>query len=295
MLLALPVLLLLAAEDAFRCGAYEPLAKPTSHAGQSIVLADAGFAYPGNGSYELGIATPFRSFDDRAWVEAHVPLAKGDLATYGAVSALMAYREDVQDLLLHPRARAEELRWWRARDAVANMDVAVDEQRDLCARPIDTLDDCRALVAAPPDADAPAVAQCRAALASAGANANRTRADYAAAMRGALPAHMAKLRDLVREQLGALRWRRPPVIVLMPMHALFRDALDPAGLHDWAREVLRPLAEQGRIVLLDHSDDFIVDGRTDCGAFWDFYHQNTAGRARLAERLEPELEQALFE
>src|SRR5438046_2568174 len=41
MLLALPVLLLLAAEDAFRCGAYEPLAKPTSHAGQSIVLKRA--------------------------------------------------------------------------------------------------------------------------------------------------------------------------------------------------------------------------------------------------------------
>jgi hypothetical protein len=237
-----------------------------------IVVAEPGFAYPGNGSYELGIVTPFRSFGDRSWIQAHVPLAKGELASYGTLSALMVYREDVQDLLLHPRTRREELRWWRAQDAVARMDTAVDERRDLCARPVDTLDDCRALLAAPPDPGAPAVAQCRAAVASADAapGGRAPRADYASAMRGELPAHMATLRDLIRGQLAELRWQRPPVIVLMPVHALFRDAIDPAGLHAWAREVLRPLAEQGRIVLLDHTDDFIADGRTDCGAFWDF-------------------------
>src|SRR6187549_584334 len=215
LLLALPLLLVLGAEVLFRCGVYESVAKPGSHAGQSIVLkralgdprlaridtvtlgdsravygidhgalaasarahglvhanltmpgtawmtigvlsdwlarrhpevrggvivvAEPGFAYPGNGSYELGIVTPFRSFDnDSDWIQAHVPIAKGELASYGTLSALMVYREDVQDLLLHPRVRSEELRWWRAQDAVARIDTAVDERRDLCARPVDT-------------------------------------------------------------------------------------------------------------------------------------------------------------
>ena len=372
LMLVVPVLLVLAAEVAFRRGAYEPLARPSSHAGMSVLLkraledprlaridtvalgdsravyglahdrlaqasrarglvhanltmpgthwmsigvlaewlarhhpeiqggvigvANAGFEYPGNGAYELAIVTPFRDFGERAWIEAHVGVRKGDLATYGALSALMAYRDDVQDLLLHPRARAKELAWWRQQDLVQRMAEPVHESRDLCARPLDTPDDCRALLAAPSEPGSPLVAQCQSALATVSARAasKLPRPDYAAAMRGELPAHMAQLRDLIRGQLSALRWTRPPVVVLLPMHALFRDTLEPNGMREWALEVLRPLAEQGRIVVLDHSDDFIAEGRTDCRAFWDLYHLNDAGRALLAERLEPELEQALF-
>ena len=101
------------------------------------------------------------------------------------------------------------------------------------------------------------------------------------------------MRDLIRAQLLALPWRNPPAVVLMPVHTLYRDRMLPIGLHAFVLEVLRPLVEQGRIRLLDHSDDFIADGRTDCHMFWDLFHQNNAGRAALARTLQPELMHAL--
>src|SRR6185503_4453368 len=103
---------------------------------------------------------------------------------------------------------------------VTRMDTPVDEARDLCANPVDTLEDCRKLVSAPSDPGAPIVAQCRTAIASVEAReaAHRPRADYGAALRGELPPHMAQVGKLIRTQLSALPWRRPPVVVLLPMH-----------------------------------------------------------------------------
>jgi lysophospholipase L1-like esterase len=65
--------------------------------------------------------------------------------------------------------------------------------------------------------------------------------------------------------------------------------------HALASSILRALHESGEIVLLDHTWDFITEGRTDCTAFWDFHHHNNAGRQRLAERLSPEITAALGE
>ena len=361
-----PLLIVGALELAFRCGAWEPLARPNSHAGTSvrlkrtladprfaridavaiggsravygidhaalasaaerrglvyanlsmpgthwmsvgvltdwlarehpevragvIALADVDFIFAGNGAYELAIVTPFRTWSDNAWIAGHVEVVRGELPTYGVLSALMAYREDLQDLIPHPLLRAKEIVWWRRKDLVERTRTNVEETRDLCATPADTFDECERILAAPADPGSPVAAQCRSALASRG----RPRADYAAAMRGALPPHMVKLRDLIRAQLRSLPWSQPVVIVLMPVHEIWRDTLAPAGVHEWALEVLRPLVEEGRVVVLDHTDDFIHDARTDCDAFFDQYHQNNRGRARLAETLEPQLERALL-
>ena len=259
--------------------------------GGVIALADVDFTWAGNGAYELGIATPFRSWSDREWIARHVEVVGGELPTYGVLSALMAYREDLQDLVPHPLQRAKEIAWWRRQDLVERMRTNVDESRDLCATPADTFAECESVVAARSDPASPIVAQCRNALATR----DQPRLDYAAAMRaGPLPPHMVALRDLIRAQLRALPWSRPAVVVLMPVHELWRDSLAPAGVHEWALEVLRPLVEEGRVVVLDHSADFIHDGRTDCDAFFDQYHQNNRGRARLAATLEPQIERALF-
>jgi hypothetical protein len=259
--------------------------------GGVIALADVNFTYKSNGPYEIGIATPFRSWVDRAWIELHVEAERGELQTYGVFSALMAYREDVQDLVAHPRRRFADIAAWRREDLVANLRTNVDENRDLCATPADTIDECVKLVEAPPDPEPPVVGQCRLALATRAA----PRMDYGAMMKAGLPPHMVELRELIRAQLRALKWPKPPVIVLMPVHEIWRQQLAPVGVHEWALEVLRPLVEEGRIVVLDHSEDFIHDGRSDCDAFFDQFHQNSRGRARLAETLGPEIERALYD
>ena len=366
LLILAPIAILVALELAFRAGAYEPLARPTSHAGTSvrvkraladprlahvdtvtlgssrglfgldhaalaeaarrhglvhanlsmpgvqwmsvgvvadwlarnhpevqggvIALSELDFVDMGGGTYQLAIVTPFRSWSDRANIESHVGVVRGDPSTYGVLSALMAYREDVRDLLLNPLKRREELAEWRARDPVAVLQTNIEDDRDLCATPVDTVQQCAKLVAHPGAAASPVVALCRKAI---GATLE-PREDYAAAMRGVLPPRMAEVRDSIRGQLRGLRWTRPAVVVLMPVHALWRNQIEPVGLHEWTLEILRPLVEEGRVVVLDHGDDFIHDGATDCSLFIDQYHPNDRGRARLAPRIEREIEAALF-
>ena len=71
-----------------------------------------------------------------------------------------------------------------------------------------------------------------------------------------------------------------------------RDVLGP-GLREWAIDVLQPLADEGRIRLLDATNLFAGDA-TECADFFDFYHQNAAGRARLDAWLQPQVERYLY-
>jgi hypothetical protein len=58
--------------------------------------------------------------------------------------------------------------------------------------------------------------------------------------------------------------------------------------------VLRPLEEQGRIRVIDHTD-LLRDGVTrECEGYWDIYHQNAASQRRLTDALLPALESDLY-
>ena len=243
LMLALPVLILLALEWAFRAQLWSPYAKPDSHAGTSqrkleglrdprvqqidfVTLGDSRAVYgidhaalfaaaqargqthlnlsmPGshwmtlilqqqwlkrehpelrgvvvglsvssfggvfNGDYELGIVTPWRTWQDTNRVAELIPLQRGKPETYAVASALMAWRDDVSDLLQHPGPRRKALAWWSQQDHWLALQSNVDEQRDLCAVPLHRVSDCDALSNRACSRPVPACRACR--LSSAGA------------------------------------------------------------------------------------------------------------------------------
>ena len=366
LMLALPVLILLALEWAFRAQLWSPYAKPDSHAGTSqrkleglrdprvqqidfVTLGDSRAVYgidhaglfaaaqthgrthlnlsmPGshwmtlalqqqwlkrehpelrgvvigvsvasfggvfNGDYELGIVTPWRTWQDTDLVAEFIPLQRGKPESYAVASALMAWRDDVSDLLRHFGPRRKDLAWWNQQDHWQALHSNVDEQRDLCGVPLHRVSDCDAL-AGRGDVE-PRLLQACAGMPRVPVE---QRWGHAAALAGQPTEAEAALRDTVQDHLRRWGTERPPVLVLLPMHGAWLQDVFAPDRHAWVLSILRPLHESGEIVLLDHTWDFIDEGQTDCNAFWDFHHHNNAGRQRLAERLSPEIAAALGE
>jgi hypothetical protein len=256
--------------------------------GGIIALAVQDFLAPGNGSYELGIAYPFRTFSEIPWMREHVPFDWHDPGTYGLYSGLFEYHEDVQDFIAHPQHRRKLLRWFHARAPQQILQANANETTGLCSAGISKLSDCATMATRDPALAEKIAPQCRMLE-----DAAKSRYDMRVYLDGHEPltAQLTEVRDLVRTQLRGLHWKIPPVIVLMPMHdAWLRDAM-PAGAHAWALQVLAPLVADGTIRLLDETDLFNSETGTDCSAFFDFYHNNVSGRQRLMSELLPHLEQ----
>jgi hypothetical protein len=245
------------------------------------------FMYPGNGSYELGIAAPFRSFADDAQVGVHVPFELKDMSTWGTHSALYQYREDIQDLIRHPRDRYGALVWWGQRPAADILLHNPQEARDMCAFGVDSVADCDKVDKSDDPAAAGLRQQCsllRSTLAG--------RPDFTAlARQQPLPEYMSRARDAVRTRLRTLHWQSKPVVLLMPLTGAWKEA-SPQGLHEWTLSVLQPLVDDGSIRLIDATD--ALAGGESCRDYFDFYHQNTQGRARLMQQLLPQLRRLLY-
>ena len=258
--------------------------------GGVVALAIQDFMYAGNGAYELGIVQPFRTLADMPWIARHVPFDLHDPSTWGTYSSMAQWRGDIREYLHDPSARRESVRWFRQNVAPQRTLFGNPESNgDMCAVGLAGLNACDAIEASADAGGAGLRRQCAELRAMAAAH-----PDYAAMLRGAeIPPAAAQARDLVREQLRAIVWREPPVVVLMPVPALWtRDVLDN-GLHQWALHVLQPLVDEGRVRVLDATDLFAGDA-TECADFFDFYHQNAAGRERLDAWLRPRLEALLF-
>lgn len=256
--------------------------------GGIIAMDLTTFMYPGNGSYELGNAAPFRAFADDSAVAVHVPFERADLASWGTHSALYQYREDIQDFVRHPRERRAALVWWREQPAQKIVLSNASDTRDMCRYGVDSVADCDKVEASDDAAAAGLKHQCRELRAALAA-----RSDFAAQARAQpLPEYMQRSRDAIRARLGALNWRQPPVIVLMPLTGAWKEA-SPLGLHEWTLSVLQPLVDAGRIRLLD-ATDLLQDGESTCGYYFDFYHQNDKGRDKLMQKILPQLTQLLY-
>src|SRR5690606_24785938 len=253
--------------------------------GGIVALSIQDFSYAGNGDYELGIVTPLRSWQDAAELERSVAFNWHDIDTYAIHSALFAYREDVQNLLRHPKQRRKSLRLMNRREpATIVQDNAVLEG-DMCAVGLSDMSACDLIDRSSDPAIRRLAGQCRQLRASSG-----NRQDLRPHMHGReLPAYMRKARDSIRERLRALDWPMPPVIVLMPTTDIWKHDRLPGGLHDWALEILRPLVDDGTIRLIDGTDALDDDDGSNCRYFADFYHQNAAGREAFAEWLVPRL------
>lgn len=254
-----------------------------------IGLSVQDFSGPGNGAYELAIVQPFRTLADTPWIAQHVRFDLHDLSTWGVYSSMAQWRGDLREYLHDPLGRRESIRWYRHNVAASRTLFGNPESKgDMCASGLARLSACDAVEASTDGGGDGLRRQC-AELRGLAAS----RADYASLLDDTgVPAPLAQARDLVREQLRAIAWREPPVVVLMPMPALWtRDVLGKAQ-HEWALHVLQPLVDAGRIRVLDATDLFVGD-TAECGSFFDFYHQNAAGRARLDAWLQPRLEPLL--
>lgn len=255
-----------------------------------IAVETTAFSFAGNGAYELGNAWPFVGIARNPDMTRHVPFSRADPASWAVYSALYQYREDIVDFLRHPVDRYRALRWAHNRPPVEELQQNVTETGDMCAfGPMDATMCDRIETSADPAADKWKVhcKNLREALAS--------RADYSALMRQQpIPAFMAETRDIVQHRLRALKWKRKPLVVLMPVTRAWKD-VSPIGQHEWALAVLQPLVDEGAIDLVDMTDALDVGGESDCHDFFDFYHQNAHGRERLMQLLLPRIEALLYD
>jgi hypothetical protein len=219
-----------------------------------------------------------------------VPFDWHDPATYGLYSGLFEYHEDMQDLLAHPRNRRNLLNFFHARTPQEVLTSNADETSNMCAAPIASLSDCSAL-AAHGGGNPKIQQQCKLIEA-----ASRGRYDLRPFVSGTpLNERLQTARDLIRQQLRAINWPTPPLVVLMPMPSVWARDVIPTGTHEWALSVLAPLQAEGKIRVLDYTDMFGDDGDEECKAFFDLYHNNVVGRERVMQRLMPEIERSWFD
>ncbi|MEO5558900.1 MAG: hypothetical protein ABIO49_03940 [Dokdonella sp.] len=265
-------------------------AHPEVHGG-IIALSIQDLINPGNGSYELGIVQPFRHFGDIGMVTEHVAFNRADVATYGIYSALFGWRADIQEFVRHPFARKSVLHWFKHnRPPAYTLFENPESHGDMCAFGLDAISACDKVDASSdPERDG-LKRQCKELRGNAVG-----RPDFGAlAQQKPLPDFMKRTRDIVQAQLRAIPWPKPPLVVLMPVPRIWtRDVLG-TGLHEWALAILRPLADEGRIHLIDATDFFAPDADAGCSAFFDFYHQNALGRERLTHWLLPQVERFLY-
>ncbi len=258
--------------------------------GGVIALSIQDFIFAGNGEYELGIAYPFHTLSDTTWMAEHVPFDRNNLATYGLYSALFAYREDIQDLVRHPIQRQVKLLHYRAIPPANVLFNNADESFNLCGIELKHVPDCDAIDVSA-DAHLKSVLdQCTQVRAGA-----QQGIDFHELMRHELPPWMKKTQTLIQGQLRQLHWRQPPIVVFMPVHRIWTNDLLGTGLHEWARSILEPLEKEGLIHVLDYTELFNNGEETDCTTFFDLYHNNIVGRARLTEVLLPKLNELLYQ
>jgi hypothetical protein len=256
--------------------------------GGVIGVAIQDFSNPGNGAYELGIVQPFRTLADTPWIAEHVPFDIHDLSTWGVYSSMAEWRSDLREYLRNPSKRRESIRWFRQNITPQRTLFENPESKgDMCTSGLANLSACDAIEATTDDANAGLRRQCVELRGM--AKSRRTTTPCCAA---ATFPHRLRRRATSCAQLREIAWREPPVIVLMPVPTLWtRDVLGK-GQHEWALHVLQPLADEGRIRVLDATNLFSVDAE-ECSDFFDFYHQNAAGRARFDAWLRPQLEPML--
>lgn len=256
--------------------------------GALIATNITAFMWEGNGAYELGMATPFMSTWESERMTRGVPFKSGDLSTYGVYSALFLAREDIQDLVMHPRARVREKRAYAGQGA-APLTFSAKVAGNACGVPHDSIAACAiANAAGRSDTERAMINQCKSELPS-----TKPRQDWRQWRTGAVP-HLLLLAKQRQGDLRALPFRKPMLLVLMPVPSLRRNELTPDGLEDYVHAVLQPLVDDGTIVLRDYTHFFDGQAGGECNAFWDLYHQNTLGQARLTDVLLPVIEQELY-
>lgn len=258
--------------------------------GGVIALSIADLLYAGNGSYELGIVYPFHRLRDIPWMARHVPFERDDMESWGALSALFAWRTDIRDFVAHPQRRFDSLSWYAANNPTRKLFANPEPHGDMCAFGLDSLSACDRVAASATAQARRLEGQCKVILQTVaqrdGQEAQLHESPQIDALRETGP--------LVQRQLRAIAWTEPPVVLLMPVPRIWTDHALPPSLHARALAILQPLVDEGRIRLIDATGFFDHDADGGCASFLDFYHQNAQGRERFTRWLLPQLERMLY-
>ncbi|HET9033357.1 MAG TPA: hypothetical protein VFN25_10680 [Dokdonella sp.] len=257
--------------------------------GGIIALSAQDLAWPSNGYYELGIVQPFRQASEDNWIAQHNPFDASKIESYGSRFALFAWRDDIRDFLTHPFSRINRYRKSSRVADTSRLFSNPEMPGDMCAWGLESLDACDKLDA---NRDAPEnlKRQCQQVMETVDG-----RPDFAAlSHQSPLPESMQKTRQLIQQQLRAITWSKPPIVLLMPTPPIWRNDTHGAGLQQWALQILKPLEEEGSIHLIDATAFFDSDAKAGCAYFGDFYHQNARGRAAFSDWLLPKVEALLY-
>lgn len=254
--------------------------------GGVIALSIADMQAVGNGSYELAIVRPFQSLlSDNGGIAERFDWR--DSSTYGSLSALFQYRGDLQNAVRHPLQRGKTIDWFASFGQHKLFD-GPRQQIDTCAMPWNTLATCAAHTPGN-DNEQHVVTLCKSLAGGAG-----KAGDWSGFVAGALPPNLQEVLDTRQRELRAIRWKKPPLVILLPITHHWSREVMPQGMRQWAHTILDPLVAEGSIRLLDYSDFFDVDGVTRCDAFWDIYHQNQKGLTELTDAVLPEIERYFY-
>jgi hypothetical protein len=257
--------------------------------GGVIALSVQDLAWYGNGYYELGIVQPFRTASEDSWVAAHIPFESSNIESFGSRLALFAWREDIRAFLSDPFSRLNRIRKKSGKDETARLFENSELPGNMCKWEVATLASCDAVEASTESLPGlrSQCSQIRTTLAS--------RQDYARLrLESPKPEFMMRTRELVQGQLRSIQWPRRPIVILMPTARIWRSDANADGLHQWALDVLQPLASDGTIQLIDATEFFDSRGAEECLYFADFYHQSILGRNVFSEWLIPHISDVLY-
>jgi len=239
-----------------------------------------------NGDYELAIAQPLSKIFRRGGILLD-RFKRNRASTWGAASSLYQYREDIQDFLMRPHARLQSLHR-ESYSTKSQLFASSPFVSDVCGMDWTDLASCAAY---------------------SGNNAHQMRVASSCTRYLSLvkpspdpgrfvrdppsPRQQATL-DARQAQFRSIEWTKPPVVLLMPVSHLWFQELAPEGSEEWAHRILDPLANEGKIRLLDYSHFFEKETGSRCEAFSDPHHQSELGLQELTADLLPKLEHWLY-
>ncbi len=255
--------------------------------GGIIATSVSDLLYTNNGDYELGIAQPLSKIFQRE--EILLKRFKPDRpSTWGAVSSLYQYREDIQDFVQDPAKRLSGL-YNEGYSDESQLFASAPAVPDVCRMDWTDLASCVSYSGKNAH-DKHVAGLCARWLSRVGSNPNVDRF----VRDPLLPGQQATF-DSWLAQFQSIDWPKPPVVVLMPVSHLWYQELAPDGADEWTYRILGPLNEAGKIHLLDYSHFFDTETGSRCDAFSDPYHLSQLGMKELTADLLPSIEAWLYE
>ena len=254
--------------------------------GGIIATSVPALLYPENGNHELAIAQPL----SKVFRREDILLDRFDLdqaPTWGAVSSLYQYREDIQDFAKDPYARIHDLKREGYSDA-SQLFASSPAVPNVCRMDWTDLASCASYSGSNAH-DKHVASLCVRWLPRAGRSSNMDKF-----IREPLLPGQQTTFDARQAQFRSIQWPKPPLVILMPVSHLWYKELAPKGADEWAHRILDPLVEEGKIRLLDYSHMFDTETGSRCDAFSDPYHQSALGMQEMTADLLPKLEAWLY-